>query len=154
MPIHQKLRDIHPTAPIILTMHGDVNPALIYGVDPQDIKMTPQEQYDEKANHIHHSHEHYGFSSHRISFSRPLDKELFINKIKSLSPTIFRIKGVLDFVDSEISQLFQYVGGRFEFSEFNNPNMTDRFLILIGQDIQKESIEAVFSDRLVDNHLD
>ena len=152
--INQKMRDINPTAPAISTKYGDINPALIYCVDPQDIKMIPQEQYDEKANHIHHSHEHYGFSSHRISFTRPLDKELFMNKIKSLSPTVFRIKGVLDFVDSETSLLFQYVGGRFEFSEFNNPNMTDRFLILIGQDIQKESIEAVFSDRLVDNHLD
>jgi len=144
--IQQELRKINPSAPILSTKQGDINPALIYGVDPQDIKMTPQEQCDEKANHIHHSHEHYGFSSHRISFTRPLDKELFINKIKSLSPTVFRIKGVLDFVDSETSLLFQYVGGRFEFSEFNNPNMTDRFLILIGQNIQKESIEAVFSD--------
>jgi G3E family GTPase len=151
IPIHQKLRDINPNAPIITTMHGDINPALIYGVDPQDMEPGRKEQHAEEANNILHSHESYGFSSHRISFTRPLDKELFINVIRSMPPAIYRIKGVVDLADAGKPQLFQYVRGRFEFSEFNNPNVQERFLIFIGQYLQKELIDSFFGDRLYSN---
>jgi G3E family GTPase len=150
--IHQKLRDIHPTAPIILTKHGDVNPALIYGVDPQDTEAGLKDQDSEDANHIHHSHESYGFSSYRISFTKPLGKELFIDGIRSMPPAIFRIKGVVDLADAGKPMLFQYVRGRFEFSEFNNPNVQERFLIFIGQDLQKDLIDSFFADRLYGNN--
>jgi hypothetical protein len=43
----------------------------------------------------------------------------------------------VEFTDDDKPSLFQYVGGRFEFSEFNNPKMPDRFLIVIGQNIRK-----------------
>jgi G3E family GTPase len=152
IPIHQKLRDIHPTAPIILITHGDVNPALIYGVDPQDTEAGHKDQDSEDAGHTCHSHQSYGFSSHRISFTRPLDKELFINGIRSMPPAIFRIKGVVDLADAGKPMLFQYVRGRFEFSEFNNPNVHDRFLIFIGQYLQKDLIDAFFDDRLYGNN--
>jgi len=33
--------------------------------------------------------------------------------------------------------LFQFVGGRYEISEYKNPKFKDRFLILIGQNIEK-----------------
>jgi G3E family GTPase len=152
IPIHQKLRDIHPTAPIILTTHGDVNPALIYGVDPQDTETGHKEQHAENANHIRHSHESHGFSSHRISFTRPVERELFINRIRLMPPAIFRIKGVVDLADAGKPMLFQYVRGRFEFSEFNNPNVQDRFLIFIGQYLQRDLIDSFFGDRLYGNN--
>ena len=152
IPIHLKLRDIHPTAPIILTTHGDVNPALIYGVDPQDTEAGLKDKDSDNAGHICHSHESYGFSSHRISFTKPLDEELFIDGIKSMPPAVFRIKGVIDLADDGKPMLFQYVGGRFEFSEFNNPNVRDRFLIFIGQDLQKDLIDFFFDERLYGNN--
>jgi G3E family GTPase len=152
IPIHRKLRDIHPTAPIILTTHGDVNPALIYGVDPQDTEAGLKDKDSDNAGHICHSHESYGFSSHRISFTKPLDEELFIDGIKSMPPAVFRIKGVIDLADDGKPMLFQYVGGRFEFSEFNNPNVRDRFLIFIGQDLQKDLIDFFFDERLYGNN--
>ncbi len=37
----------------------------------------------------------------------------------------------------------KYVGGRFEFSEFNNPKLPDRFLILIGQAMQKDCTDRL-----------
>ena len=46
--------------------------------------------------------------------------------------------------------IFQYVRGRFEFSEFANPKMAERFLILIGQNIQKEGITTAFTNNLFD----
>jgi G3E family GTPase len=149
--IYQKLRDIQPAAPMISTIHGDVNPALIYGVDPQDTETGHKDQNSENAGHLGHSYESYGFSSHRISFTKPLDKELFIDGIRSMTPNVFRIKGVVNLADTGKPMLFQYVRGRFEFSEFNNPNVRDRFLIFIGQDLQKDLIDAYFGDRLYGN---
>lgn len=144
--IHQKLREINPAAPILSTTKGDINPSLIYGIDPQDIKeIIHTKDLQGETHHHYNSHKDDGLSSYKVSFSRPLDRELFLDAIRSFPRTIFRIKGVIDFVDSKIPLLFQNVGGRFEFSEFNNPNLTDRFIILIGQDIQKESINLVLN---------
>ena len=134
--IRRKLRKVNPSAPILTIKHGDVNPALLYDVDEQKIKKRLQEKAAEKDNaHTGYSHQHDGLSSIKISFATALDREAFLSAIKALPDTIFRIKGVLDFIDSKIPLLFQYVGGRFEFSEFTNPNMGDRFIIAIGQGI-------------------
>lgn len=147
--IDQKLRDINPTAPIIATQHGDINPAFLYDVDAQYIEgMTHQKKDEGKARQIHHSYQRYGLSSFKVSFQRPMDREFFIHAIRSLPPTIFRIKGVVDIVDTRKPLLFQFVGGRFEFSEFHNLNLPDRFLIFIGKDLQKESIASVFNNHL------
>jgi G3E family GTPase len=136
--INRKLKEMNPTALILLTRHGDINPALVYGVDPQD---EPVEVHRNKlpkdAHHKHHTHENDGFSSYKISLAEPMKRERFIETIQSLPSSIFRIKGVVEFIGGDKTLLFQYVGGRFEFSEFNNPKMPERFLILIGQDFRK-----------------
>ncbi|CAB1084660.1 Metal chaperone, involved in Zn homeostasis [Olavius algarvensis Delta 1 endosymbiont] len=145
--INQILKEINPAAPILGTTHGDINPSLIYSVDLQDdLERTHKKELQEEALHPHHSHEHDGLSSLKITFSEPLDKEHFIEAIRSIPPNIFRIKGVIDFIEGQKPMLFQYVGGRFEFSEFNNPKMVDRFLVVIGQDIQ-QGIDLVDGSR-------
>jgi G3E family GTPase len=78
-----------------------------------------------------------------------LEKEGFIGAIQSLPDTVFRVKGIVEFTENSRPLLFQYVRGRFEFSEFNNPKMSERFLTLIGQDIQKEPIHTAFGNCLL-----
>ena len=136
--INRKLKEMNPTAPILLTRHGDINPALVYGVDPQDEPVeVHRNELQRDAHHKHHSHKFDGLSSYKISLADPSERERFIEAIQSTPRSVFRIKGVVEFTDAEKPLLFQYVGGRFEFSEFNNPKMSDRFLVLIGQDIRK-----------------
>jgi G3E family GTPase len=144
--VTQKLKEINPAAPILSTSQGDINPALIYGVDPQDEAMTMinVEKIQGETHQIHKSHEHEGLSSFKIPFTEPLERKQFIKAIKTIPRSIFRIKGVVEFTDADKPLLFQYVGGRFEFSEFNNPRMPDRFLILIGQNIEEDSINSIF----------
>lgn len=144
--ISRKLKEINPAAPILSAQQGDINPALVYGVDPQD---EPVGEHRNKllreAHHTHHSHEFDGLSSYKISLAGPLERKCFIEAIQFMPRTVFRIKGVVEFSDANKPLLFQYVGGRFEFSEFNNPKMSDRFLILIGQNIPTKTIDAIFS---------
>ncbi len=145
--IRQKLKKINPTAPIIATLQGDINPTLIYGVDPQDEAIINHQKKNQGETHqIRQSHEHDGLSSYKISFTEPINKKRFINAIEATPHLIFRIKGIIEFKGTEKPMLFQYVGGRYEFSEFNNPNMSDRFLTLIGQDIEKDSIDSIFEE--------
>jgi G3E family GTPase len=145
--IRQKLKEINPTAPILSTLHGDINPALIYGVDPQDGAMIDHQINNQGETHqFHQTHEHDGLSSYKISFNEPINKKRFINAIKETPSVIFRIKGVVEFKNTEKPMLFQYVGGRYDFSEFNNPSMSDRFLTLIGQGIEEDSIDSIFKE--------
>jgi G3E family GTPase len=92
-----------------------------------------------EAHLKHHSHGFNELSSYKISLAGPLERERFIETIQSIPRSVFRIKGVVEFTDAHKPLLFQYVGGRFDLSEFNNPTLSDRFLILIGQNIRKES---------------
>ena len=149
--INKQLKGINPAAPILTAVHGDINPALIYGADPMDDPAAcyPKKSQEDKINR-HHTHEGDGFSSHKISFGRPLKKEGFIEAIQTLPDTIFRVKGIVEFTDGDRPLIFQYVRGRFEFSEFTNPKISERFLILIGQDIQKEWIDTAFTNDLFD----
>ena len=150
--VKNRLRQINPTAPIVTTRQGDINPALLYTADPQNSReITGQNAYQGEELNIHPSHEEYGLSTYTISFSEALDRDRFLETIESLPPNVFRIKGVADFNDTNKPLLFQYVGGRFELSEFNNPNLTDRFLIFIGQDLQKKSIESAFCNLMTSN---
>jgi len=136
--INQKLRKLNPNAPIMTTKRGDINPALIYGVDPQDIdKLADREKLQKESLTTHHSHEYDCLSSIKIDLNTPLDRELFLQKIRNISKHIFRIKGIVEFKDYDNPMLFQFVAGRYEISEYRNPKFKDRFLILIGQNIEK-----------------
>ena len=146
--INRKLKEMNPTDPILLTRHGDINPALVYGVDPQDEPVEVHRNKPQKeAHHKHPSHEFDGLSSYKISLAEPLERERFIETIQTLPSSVFRIKGVVDFIGDDKPLLFQYVGRRFEFSEFNNPKMPDRFLILIGQDMHKDCADRLRIDK-------
>ncbi|MBN2516263.1 MAG: GTP-binding protein, partial [Deltaproteobacteria bacterium] len=149
--IIQKLRSINGYAPILSVDHGHINPALLYGINPQEFrerKVLPEDR--ESSHDMQYSHEHDGLQSITIHFPMPVEKGLFLEKTASLPPALFRVKGVIDFRDYATPYLFQYVNGRSEISEFNNPGMRERFLTLIGQDIPTKKIHDIFKTLISD----
>ncbi len=54
--------------------------------------------------------------------------------LENVPPNVFRIKGVIDLVGRGAT-LVQFVGGRFNLSEFQNLKETERFLVLIGHEL-------------------
>lgn len=142
--IIRKLRDINKKAPILSVVHGHINPALLYGINPQEFQERLLSDRWESSHDTYSSHEHDGLQSITIYFPIPVKKDLFIKKIASLSPALFRVKGIIDFCDSDTPYLFQYVNGRSEISEFKNLGMRERFLTLIGQDITPKKIQDTF----------
>jgi G3E family GTPase len=143
--ICQKLRELNPNAPIMTTERGDINPALLYGTDLQD-SVDPAVQRG--LHNIHHSHEYDCLSSIKINLNTPIDHELFIKGITSVTGDVFRIKGIVEFKGNSSPMLFQFVAGRYEISDYRNPEFNDRFLILIGQNIEKSPSVQNFSSAL------
>lgn len=143
--ITQTLKRINPNAPILSAVHGDVNPALLYGLDIKTNLLATDKKKTQTQEEISHpSHQQDGLSSFKITFSAPLNRTDFLKTVTAFPSGIFRAKGVVDFADTPKPLLFQYVGGRYELSEFNNPKISDRFLIIIGQNLKKETIEPAF----------
>jgi len=126
--LEQALRVINPHAAIARARNGAVNPGLLY-----DFGLTAGvETHDDAAAASTHSHD--GVSSIKVDFPTHVQTKDLIDVLENVPPTVFRIKGVVDVVGRGPT-LVQFVGGRFNLSEFQNPNVAERFLVLIGHEL-------------------
>jgi G3E family GTPase len=139
--VEETIRTINPIAPLLATHHGDINPALLYGGDSVDTADLKNRDAD---NPGHHTHLHEGMDTHKITFHHPVARDNLTTALDAFADRVFRIKGVLDFKDELAPRLVQFVAGRYEFSAFNKHDMTERFLVFIGQNLDKDAIEARF----------
>jgi G3E family GTPase len=140
--VEEAIRAINPTAPLLATHHGDINPALLYGGDPTG---TSDVKNREAINPEHHTHLHEDMDTHKITFDHPVSRDDLTAALDALADRVFRIKGILDLKDEAAPRLVQFVAGRYEFSAFNKRDMTERFLVFIGQHLDKALLEAQFN---------
>ncbi len=135
----RRVRELNPRAPVFRTVHGDLNPALVFDADDPSRRGAeesgpPGPSAPRGAPHAHATHGDAGIWSRTLRFSRPLTRERFLKVVDSLPETVFRAKGLVDFADPEETMLFQYVCGRYELSGFPARGAAERFLTLIGRD--------------------
>ena len=131
---HKLLQDIQPNAIVFITTQGDLNPALIFDVEDLLVeKKNASPVVTGSRFPVHTSHVHDGLWCKTVPIPGQLNRKDFLSAVESLPPTVFRIKGILEFSDSPHPMLFQYVAGRFELSLFHQPAVTDRFLTVIAQ---------------------
>ncbi len=123
----RRIREINPGAPLFCTSRGDLNPALIF--DAEDSPGTGARE----LSTVHPVHAEAGLWSKSLRLPRPLEREKFLQAVASLPESVFRVKGLIDFVGSDRTMLFQYVCGRFELSVFPVHGAADRFLTFIGR---------------------
>jgi G3E family GTPase len=143
--IEQNLRKINPGAPIVSCRNGDINPSILFSADLHDhAEQKNLVSAKFRTGTIYSTHEHDGFSNIKVNLPRPMQKEHFIRLIDFVPDNVFRIKGIIDFIEHPVPLIFQYVAGRYDFSEFNNPGITDRFLVIIGQNLQQDEIRELF----------
>ena len=136
--LRQKLQQLNPEAPVIQSSHGDVNPSLLYNAEMQGRDgASPTIGAEAAVQHSspthHHSHQADGLSSLKIDCLRPLEKDCLIELLEEMPREVFRIKGVIDLKPFEVPMLVQFVGGRFEISQYPDPECEQRYLIVIGQ---------------------
>lgn len=124
------INDIKNGAKILHTQHGEVALALILdvGLTPKDEYIAndgedthEDEQHHHDHNHEHHHHEHHshhlendGFVSIYFQTDRPFDVHKFENFLtEGMTQDVFRAKGILWFIDSELRHIFQMSGLRY-----------------------------------------
>jgi G3E family GTPase len=153
-PALGRLRDclaiLNPRAALVTATQGNIPPGLLYGTDPLD----EVGNFSEKRSRAvpaapRPTHRQEGVQSLKITFDAPLDRDAFLRSMKEkVSPTVLRIKGILEFTDASGPCVFQYVSGRYELSPFTNPSVPDRFLVFIGTSLDSTSIHTALGGRV------
>jgi G3E family GTPase len=136
--VRRQVQEINPRAPLFCTTQGDLNPGLIFDADDSvgfdlNKKKSTLGSVLQEVSVMHPTHAAAGLWSKSLRLPRALDREKFMQAVKSLPRSIFRAKGLIDFVDGEETMLFQYVCGRFELSVFPQKGIQHRFLTFIGR---------------------
>jgi G3E family GTPase len=126
-PLETKLHEINPTAAIVRTERGRVDPELLFGV--------PQLR-EEKVSAPKHKH-HLEFEWFTFSSKKTFSRDCFERFADSLPSAVIRAKGFVRFADG--AQLFNFVAGRWELEPFES---SETQLVFIGKKIaaEKESV--------------
>ena len=142
--LHQRLRQLNPHAPVVMSRRGDVNPAMIFEVDfglraqnQRSLALGPDG--DQPSDHTHVD-DH--LRSRTIRLPKTLDRQAFLRAVRSLPSSIFRVKGIIELSDPREVLLFQYVAGRYDMSPFSDDRMRDRFLTVVGKTETADTFET------------
>jgi G3E family GTPase len=136
--ITKDIRSRNPFASIHPTTQGYINPGLIYDLDVTrpEIKESDHTHNDLSDSTTHsHKHSHDGISSVKIDLEQPVDMDDFIMIVESMPPSVFRLKGIVS-IGAGQAVLVQYVCGHYDISNFQNPNVTERFIVIIGHELE------------------
>jgi G3E family GTPase len=131
--LKEKIHRLNPAADIHLTTHGQIHPGLLYGVNFR--KPARQQLFSPMGTNATHANDRIG--TRLIDLKAPLDEARLLTAIKNGGEMILRVKGIAEFTDHTGPMIFQYAPGTCQVSEFSGPDTGDRFLVVIGQDLEK-----------------
>jgi G3E family GTPase len=140
--------------PLILDV-GYNNPVAYADLVQEEIEQTQHDRHD----HEHHGHEHHhhhsahldndGFVSIAFESDRPFYVEKFEQFLQEQLPqNVFRAKGILWFQESELRNIFQLSGPRFDLKgeEWRTPPRNQ--LVFIGRHLNADEIRQHLTDCL------
>ena len=106
------LREIEPEAPILRTVHADVDSALLFPPDPEGLRAQRR-----KSAPTTQEHEHERFRAQELSIEAGISSEALCARLQSLDA--LRAKGFV--MTAEGVRLVQGVGQRIELKEVESP---------------------------------
>lgn len=161
--VRDKLRQMNPHAPIVTSSYGDISPGILFDSETKRRESRPHpnpethnhtcHKHDHAGHdhsHHHHSHRIDGLSSLKIDFQNAVNKDQLVNVLSDVPEEVFRIKGVIDIDSYEVPMLVQFVGGRYEISQYPEPDSTERYLIVIGRDLADNFSESAFKASMME----
>jgi G3E family GTPase len=132
------IQALNPVAKIHQGNHGEFSAPQLYGVN-----LTGNIQMEDSLKRInmtkHHTHSSQNISSILVELKSPLDKNLFLAKATKLPEKVLRIKGVMQFTDSQDRYYYQYVPGSHNLTPAAEDLPGENFLVIIGEDIEKNA---------------
>ncbi|MEM6352461.1 MAG: GTP-binding protein, partial [Cyanobacteria bacterium P01_D01_bin.14] len=155
--------------PLILDVKYN-NPEAYAELVQEEIEQTEHEHH----GHAHHGHEHHGHAHHHhghehhehhhhhsdhlendgfvsIAFEsdRPFQLQKFEHFLKEdLPQDVFRAKGILWFQESELRNIFQLSGTRFDLKGEDWQTSPRNQLVLIGRHLDADRLQRQLSDCL------
>ena len=127
-------------AAILPVVEGNIHPSTLrHSIVASTSQIASLISEEESAPFTHVDE---GISSLKVTLSTPLTKGLFSTYLRKLPKKIYRVKGVVRFVDEPNPWVVQYVNGQFEFLEQCNGANTETFLVFIGKDLDKGYFEG------------
>ena len=118
--IEARLREIEPEAPLVHTIHGQVDPTVLFPPDLQDLRGQRRQVGGEPASH---GHEH--FTSEIIAVESGIDEASLIERFRAMGA--LRAKG---FVHTPVGpRLLQAIGDRVQLHDVDSP----RDVALLGK---------------------
>lgn len=114
--------------------------------DHHSHKLDHENHHNHQHNHQHEHHHHSahlendGFISVSFRCDRPLSLTKFQEFLDNLPNTIYRGKGILWFVESELRHIFQLSGKRFSIDADQWQTSPNNQVVLIGRDINAEQL--------------
>lgn len=156
-----RVRDLKNDARILRTQKSQVSLPLILSVglfeSDKYFEQTESEEHHDHDHHHHdhdHDHEHHhhdhdhshhlendGFSSISFQFDKPFNIRKFQYFLDNQLPeSVFRAKGILWFDESPKRHVFHLSGKRFTLEDEEWKGEPKNQLVLIGQNIDKETL--------------
>ena len=102
------LREIEPEAPLVRSLHGDVDPVLLFPPDPEGLRARRRAAGAAPPPH-HHEH----FASEELAVEAGVEPEALLERLRASGA--LRIKGFVETADG--LRLVQGVGPRIELGE-------------------------------------
>lgn len=125
--IAAKLHRFNETAPIFPTQRGQIDPDLLFGIAKAERVLQP-------PRHVHQPE----FDSFSYTSPATFDRACFEEFADSLTPTIYRAKGFVRFVDD--MYLFNFVAGHWDFEPFEQEETA---LVFIGKQVNEHQTEIL-----------
>jgi G3E family GTPase len=142
--VRELVQSFNSKALEIDSVKGDLNPALLYVADKDQISLTHSLRY-----HCNHMNEKLG-SVKKDMINKPIH-EFFDAFIRNLPEGVFRCKGQVAFSDMQGIFILQYVNGRYELEEAPKSAEPDYYLVFIGKNecLNKLEFPDFLGDRVV-----
>jgi G3E family GTPase len=170
--LETRIRDIKRDARILRSRNSQVSLPLVLSVglfdsdkyySPETMETSHEhhehhhhdDHHHEHHHHDHHEHHHHhsdhlendGFTSLSFQSDRPLAIRKFQHFLDNLLPAnVFRAKGILWFNESPKRHIFHLSGKRFSLEDTEWKGEQKNQLVLIGQDLDKETLIEQLND--------
>jgi G3E family GTPase len=169
------IRTVKEGARILHSQHGQVplplildvgynNPEAYADLVQEEIEQTQHEHdhhhsHDHHEDHDHHPHEHHhhhsahldndGFVSIAFESDRPFDVKKFETFLQNQLPQeVFRAKGILWFTESDLRNVFQLSGPRFDLQGEEWRTSPKNQLVFIGRNLNADTLRQHLADCL------
>jgi cobalamin biosynthesis protein CobW len=108
--LESKLREIEPDAPLVRTIHAQLDPALLFPPDPDGVRERRRSEPSETQFHHHEE-----FFTEELAAEEGVEPNALVERVRALAP--LRAKGYV--VTSEGPRILQGVGPRIELTKLD-----------------------------------